>query len=86
MPQLLHGKGYILDLFIYTSKNCSTNFLAIITVCRVSNHVPERAGMLGSGTLISSGTMMGGMGNSTLSSSDPHLLFFFRLTGGDCVS
>lgn len=30
--------------------------------------------------------MMGGMGNSTLSSADPHLLFLFRLTGGVSAS
>lgn len=50
--------------------------------CKTPVYVPERVGVLGSGTLMSCGTTMAGMGNSTLSSSDPHLLFLFLLTGG----
>lgn len=51
-----------------------------------SRDVPDRDGALGSGRSISWGMAMEGTGRLTLSSSDPHLLFLFRLTGTGSAS
>lgn len=57
-----------------------------ITDAIQSCDVPERDGALGSGALTSWGMTTEGMGRLTLSSSDPHLLFLFRLTGTGSAS